>query len=241
MSDNDKIKLETTRKVINDIDSEISELLSKRFIMAEEALDAKKELGMGIYDASREDELLAKLSNQLADNDIKKHILNIYKNILAESKLFQHERSCTGPRVMIINGPNLNKLGTREPEIYGYETYDNLKNYITEKAESLCLKIDIYQSNLEGEIITKIQEAAEYDGLIINPAGYSHTSVAILDALLSIQIPVIEVHLSNIHKRDEFRDRSLSARRAEAVLCGMGFDSYALALEYMAKKLRANL
>lgn len=229
----DEIRLE-----IDALDAEIAGLLSKRLELASEVGGLKKELGHPIYNKNREEAVITKTAGASEDEVKQLHLRHIYETILTESKRYQEGRHFRKPKVMVINGPNLNKLGTREPEVYGYETYEDLIYYLKKKAEGLGFEIECYQSNFEGELITKIQEAAEFDALIINPAGYSHTSIAILDALLSIEIPIVEVHLSNIHKRDEFRDRSLSARRANAVVVGMGFESYGMGLEYLDKILK---
>jgi 3-dehydroquinate dehydratase-2 len=132
---------------------------------------------------------------------------------------------------MVLNGPNLNLLGTREPEVYGTGTLDDLETLCAETAEGLGASIDFRQTNLEGELITWVQEArTRASGLIINPAGYSHTSIALMDALTTLDIPVIEVHLSNIHKRESFRHHSYVSRAALGVICGLGFAGYRLAL-----------
>ncbi len=135
------------------------------------------------------------------------------------------------PLILVLNGPNLNMLGTREPDIYGVQTLDDLETLCAETAEGLGLAIECRQSNIEGELITWVQEARERAaGLIINPAGYSHSSIALMDALLALEIPVIEVHLSNIHKRESFRQHSYASRAANGVICGLGFAGYRLAL-----------
>jgi 3-dehydroquinate dehydratase II len=137
----------------------------------------------------------------------------------------------TSPLILVLNGPNLNLLGTREPEIYGTGTLDDLETLCAETAEGLGVGIEFRQSNNEGELISWVQEArGRAAGLIINPAGYSHTSVALMDAILAVDIPVIEVHLSNIHKRETFRQHSYVSLAADAVICGLGFAGYRLAL-----------
>ena len=134
--------------------------------------------------------------------------------------------------ILIINGPNLNLLGQREPDIYGYDTYQNLIDTCSLVASRLKIAIKIKQSNHEGEIIDLIQEASNYaQGLIINPAGYSHTSVAILDALKFLTIPIIEVHLTDITKREYFRQKSLTSLAATEVIMGKGISGYIEALE----------
>jgi 3-dehydroquinate dehydratase-2 len=135
------------------------------------------------------------------------------------------------PLILVLNGPNLNLLGTREPEIYGTGTLDDLETLCAETAEGLGIGIEFRQSNLEGELITWIHEArSRAAGLIINPAGYSHTSIAMMDAISALEIPVIEVHLSNIHKREAFRHHSYISHAADGVICGLGFAGYRLAL-----------
>jgi 3-dehydroquinate dehydratase-2 len=135
------------------------------------------------------------------------------------------------PLIAVLNGPNLNLLGLREPDIYGSGTLDELETLCAETAEGLGLAIDFRQTNLEGELISWVHEArGNAAGLVINPAGYSHTSIALMDALLAVDLPVIEVHLSNIHNRETFRAHSYVSRAAQGVICGLGFAGYRLAL-----------
>ncbi len=143
-------------------------------------------------------------------------------------------------KIIVINGPNLNMLGIREPEIYGQQTYADLAAAVERWADELGLDAEVYQSNHEGEIVTKIQQAyfEKADGIVINAAAYTHTSVAILDALKAVQIPTVEVHLSDIHARDEFRKHSYVSLYAEKMICGKGFEGYREALEYLAEKLK---
>jgi 3-dehydroquinate dehydratase-2 len=144
----------------------------------------------------------------------------------------------TRPLVAVLNGPNLNLLGVREPALYGAATIDDLEALCVETAEALDLAIDFRQSNHEGEIITWVQECrTRARGIIINPGGYSHTSVALMDALLAAELPVIEVHLTNIHAREEFRRTSLVSRVAQGVICGLGIRGYGLALTAIAEML----
>jgi 3-dehydroquinate dehydratase II len=142
------------------------------------------------------------------------------------------------PLVAVLNGPNLNMLGLRQPEIYGAATLDDIEQLCAETAEGLDLAIDFRQTNGEGELISWVQECrGRAQGIVINPAGYSHTSVALLDALLSTELPVIEVHISNIHRREQFRHHSYVSTMATGVLCGFGTHGYALALIAMARLL----
>lgn len=138
--------------------------------------------------------------------------------------------------VLILNGPNLNMLGSREPEIYGSETLSDIEGACVAQGEVLDVKVDFRQSNGEGELVDWIQEASgDHAGIIINAGAYTHTSIAILDALRACRLPVIEVHLSNIFQREEFRHQSYISPVAVGVICGFGGHGYGLALEAMAK------
>jgi 3-dehydroquinate dehydratase-2 len=142
--------------------------------------------------------------------------------------------------VTLLNGPNLNLLGLRQPEIYGRETLDDVTAKVADLAEDLGLRLRALQSNHEGQLIDWIQEArATSAGIILNPGGFSHTSVAILDALHAFEGPVLEVHISNIHKREAFRHHSYVSQRADGVIAGFGTEGYLLALRRMASLLAA--
>lgn len=133
-------------------------------------------------------------------------------------------------KIQIINGPNINLLGRREPEIYGSRGFIDYFNELQEKYPDI--EFDYYQSNIEGELIDKIQDTGfEYDGIILNAGAYTHTSIALQDAIRSIVCPVIEVHISNVHKREEFRHKSMISCACKGVICGFGLDSYRLAVE----------
>jgi 3-dehydroquinate dehydratase-2 len=150
---------------------------------------------------------------------------------------FPH-RLTMAQKILILNGPNLNLLGTREPEIYGAETLGDIERACADHAGKLGLEADFRQSNQEGELVQWIQEAREnHAAVIINAGAYTHTSVAILDALLAIDLPVMEVHLSNIYKRDEFRHHSYISKAATGVICGLGSQGYLLALDALAARL----
>ena len=142
--------------------------------------------------------------------------------------------------ILVLNGPNLNLLGTREPDIYGQETLESIEAACQGRAEALGLTVTFKQTNDEGELVTWIQEARKsHAGLIVNAGAYTHTSVALLDALSAIDLPIIEVHLSNIHKREEFRHHSYVSKAADGMICGLGGQGYELALEALAKRLSA--
>ncbi len=142
------------------------------------------------------------------------------------------------PLVAVLNGPNMNMLGLRQPHLYGADTLDDLEALCAETAEALDLAIDFRQSNLEGELISWVQEfRGRAAGIIINPAGYTTTSIALMDALLASELPVIEVHITNIHRREEFRQHSYVSKVAVGVIAGLGIRGYGLALTAMAEML----
>ena len=142
-------------------------------------------------------------------------------------------------KILIINGPNLNLLGDREESKYGKITLEEVKKNCETHAESINLKIKFDQSNIEGEIVTIIQKAkGNFDGIIINAAGYTHTSVAILDALLAVKLPTIEVHITNIYNREDFRKKSLISKAARSIICGFGVKGYIMALDSMKEILK---
>jgi len=144
-------------------------------------------------------------------------------------------------RIRVLHGPNLNLLGTREQSIYGTLSLDDINSTIAKLAKELAVKVDIRQSNHEGELVTWIQEARTgYDGIILNPAGYTHTSIAIRDAIAAVSLPTIEVHLSNIHQREEFRQRSCIAGVTLGQIVGLGATGYLLALRGLHEHLTAS-
>lgn len=140
-------------------------------------------------------------------------------------------------KLLLINGPNLNRLGLREPEIYGYETLQDLENQVTQFAKLHGAEVTCYQSNHEGLIIDKLHEASgNYDGIILNPGAFTHYSYAIRDAIASIQVPVIEVHISNVHAREEFRHSSVTAPVTAGQIVGLGLFGYNLAVLALLEK-----
>lgn len=142
------------------------------------------------------------------------------------------------PRILVLHGPNLNLLGTREPEIYGYTTLDDINTMIAARAAEAGIETAFYQSNHEGDLVDAIQQANhKFDFIIFNAAAFTHYSIAIRDAIAAIDVPVIEVHLSNIHQREEFRHTSVLAPVAMGQICGLGVESYLAALEAIIYKL----
>ena len=141
--------------------------------------------------------------------------------------------------IIVINGPNLNLLGEREQSQYGSIKYEELKNKSLNYSKGLGINVYFTQSNIEGEIVTMIQKAKNvYHGIIINAAGYTHTSVAILDALLAVKLPTIEVHITNIYNREEFRKKSLISKAANGIICGSGIKGYIMALDSIGDILK---
>ena len=140
-------------------------------------------------------------------------------------------------KILFLNGPNLNMLGIREPDIYGRQTYGDLESYIRDFCRELNIRCELYQSNHEGALVDAIQAAyGKMDAIVINPAAYTHTSVAILDALKAVGIPTVEVHLSDINAREEFRRHSYVSMAAAKTICGLGFEGYREALNYFTKQ-----
>lgn len=140
-------------------------------------------------------------------------------------------------KLLVINGPNINMLGVREPDIYGKQTYTDLIDLLIETAEQLQVELELYQSNHEGDIVDRIQRAyGVIDGIVINPAAYTHTSIAILDALKAVGIPAVEVHLSDISEREAFRHISYPGLYCEKTIKGQGFDGYCQAMRYLKEK-----
>ena len=142
--------------------------------------------------------------------------------------------------VLVINGPNLNLLGLREPDIYGRETYRDLESLVQETCEQENIQVTLFQSNHEGAIVDKIQEALGlYDGIVINPAAYTHTSIAILDALRAVAIPAVEVHISDLSSREAFRQKSYPAQACAKTFMGLGLEGYRHAILFLKSHLEA--
>ena len=144
-------------------------------------------------------------------------------------------------KILVINGPNLNMLGVREPDIYGRKTYDDLLLYIKEEADRLGVAVEFYQSNHEGDIVDKIQSAyGNTDGIVINPAAYTHTSIAIPDALKAVGIPTVEIHVSDVSAREEYRQVSYVREVCIKTICGMGLSGYNAAVDCLAENYQSN-
>lgn len=144
------------------------------------------------------------------------------------------------PTVLVLNGPSLNLLGTREPEVYGTDTLADVEQRCREAAQGLGLEVEFAQHNGEGELIDAVHAArTRCAAIVLNPAGYSHTSIALMDALAAVALPVVEVHISNVHRREEFRHHSYLSAVSDAVIVGAGVDGYRLAVDHLVRKLTA--
>ncbi|TAL56651.1 type II 3-dehydroquinate dehydratase [Pandoraea sp.] len=145
-------------------------------------------------------------------------------------------------RILVLHGPNLNLLGTREPGVYGHTTLADIERALQTQAQSASVTLESFQSNHEGALVDRIQAAAtdKVDYIIINPAAYTHTSVALRDALAAVDIPFVEVHLSNVHRRESFRHHSYFSELAEGVICGLGWHGYGYALDFALRRLSGN-
>lgn len=140
--------------------------------------------------------------------------------------------------ILVLNGPNLNMLGRREPGIYGRRTYDDLVTMIQEKAKALGVGVEVRQSNHEGVLVDWIQQAlGEFDAIVINPAAYTHTSVALLDAAKAVELPMVEVHISDVSKREDFRQRSYIRQACKKTIAGHGMEGYLEAMEWLVEKI----
>ncbi len=140
-------------------------------------------------------------------------------------------------KILVLNGPNLNMLGIREPEIYGKNTYDDLCDLINAYSKEKRIIVDIFQSNHEGDLVDEIQDAySEYDGIVINPAAYTHTSIALLDALKSVGIPAVEVHISDVYKREDYRQISYVREYCFETIAGYGFEGYLKAIDLLLER-----
>ena len=144
-------------------------------------------------------------------------------------------------KVIIINGPNLNMLGKREPEFYGKDTLKNIEDKCIEESKTLGLESSFFQSNHEGELIDKIQKSSSFDGLIINAGAFTHTSIAIHDALKTLKISKIEIHISNIYAREDYRRKSITSEAVNGVICGFGENGYVLAIDAIKKLIYSEI
>lgn len=232
------MELNDIRNEIDKIDDEIAMLLDKRFALVEQVAAAKIGINKQVRDTAREESILARVGKSVMHAD---SVSAVFKNIFSASRANQTDIMLKNARknsdthfkaIKVINGVNLNMLGIREPDIYGDKSYIALEQFIENSASELNLYASVVQFNHEGDIVDEIQSCLnKYDGIIINPGAYTHTSVAIADALKAVNIPVVEVHLSDVDSREPFRKISYIAPIAIKTIKGHGFEGYKMALE----------
>ncbi len=231
--------LNEAREIINHADEQIIAALKERMDAVIEVARYKQAHNLPVLDAAREEKVLDRVA-ALAGDKLSPMARALYKQIMALSRDYQTKLlgRDAAKRFLVLNGPNLNMLGIREPDIYGRKTYEDLKNYIHTEAEKLGVGVEIFQSNHEGALVEKIQSAlGQFDGIVINPAAYTHTSVAILDALKAVALPAAEVHLSNVSARESFRQVSYAGMACQKTFAGYGFEGYQKALAFLFEEV----
>ena len=230
--------LNEARSIINRADEQIIAALKERMRAVTEVARYKQAHNLPVLDEKREEKVLDRVA-AMAGDDMSDMARELYKHIMALSRDYQTKMLGRDGkiRLLVLNGPNLNMLGVREPDIYGKQTYADLTAYIRAEAEKLGADVEIFQSNHEGALVEKIQSALNrFDGIVINPAAYTHTSVAILDALKAVALPAVEVHLSDVNAREAFRHVSYAGMACEKTYAGHGFEGYRLAMEYLCRR-----
>ena len=230
--------LNEARSIINRADEQIIAALKERMRAVTEVARYKQAHNLPVLDEKREEKVLDRVA-AMAGDDMSDMARELYKHIMALSRDYQTKmRGRDGKiRLLVLTGPNLNRLGVREPDMYGKQTYADLTAYIRAEAEKLGADVEIFQSNHEGALVEKIQSALNrFDGIVINPAAYTHTSVAILDALKAVALPAVEVHLSDVNAREAFRHVSYAGMACEKTYAGHGFEGYRLAMEYLCRR-----
>lgn len=230
--------LNEARSIINRADEQIIAALKERMRAVTEVARYKQAHDLPVLDEKREEKVLERVA-AMAGDDLGDMARELYRHIMALSRDYQTKMLGRDGRIrlLVLNGPNLNMLGIREPDIYGKQTYADLTAYIRAEAEKLGADVEIFQSNHEGALVEKIQAALHhFDGIVINPAAYTHTSVAILDALKAVALPAVEVHLSDVSAREAFRHVSYAGMACEKTYAGHGFEGYKLAMEYLCQR-----
>ena len=229
------------RKEIDTIDRQIASLIEKRMRRTDEIGEIKAEKGLPVSDPAREDAVLEALTSSVSP-DVRQDLTALYRLLFARSRARQSElRAGSGEnslRVLVLNGPNLDMLGIREPELYGNKDYASLVEFIGQAAKEEKLLVSCVQSNSEPELIDRIHASmGRYDGIVFNPAAYTHTSVALLDALKAVGLPCVEVHLTDVSSREPFRAVSYVRQACIACVTGEGFEGYRKALKILKEHL----
>lgn len=238
--------LHTARVRINAIDTKMVELFAERMRAAAEIAAAKAEQGLPVLDAGREEQVLERVTEQ-AGETLAPYIRTLYQTMFAVSRDYQ-AALLSAPstrekhsKILVINGPNLNMLGIREKNIYGTETYADLRALLEKAFAKAGVSGEIYQSNHEGDLVDRIQRAYfdGMDGIVINPAAYTHTSVAVLDALKAVSLPTVEVHISALEEREDFRQISYAGKACVKTIIGRGLQGYVDAVAFLADHIKS--
>ena len=227
--------LKDFRSQIDTIDNELMRLFDQRMDVVSKIAEYKEEHGLPVFDPHREQEKLSQINNP--------HARKLYSALFEISRERQTKARTdlqNKTHILVINGPNLNMLGVREPNIYGNKSYSDLVAFVEQTCDELSVVCECFQSNHEGEIIDVIQAAyGKFNGIVINPAAFTHTSIAIYDALKAVGIRAVEVHLSNITEREEYRKTSYVSAACERTIAGHGFEGYAQAIRWLATERKS--
>lgn len=240
----DSINLDEIRNNINEIDEKIAVLFEQRMENVKKVAEYKIANGKPILDEAREKAVIERNVAYIKNEDLKPYYVSFIKDMMKISRVYQKNLtevvgvSKNSKKILVINGSNLNMLGIREPGIYGNDNYEVLCEKINQTCERLGIDVEIYQSNHEGDLVDKIQSAyGNVSGIVINPGAYTHTSVAILDALKAVSIPTVEVHISDVDSRENFRQVSYVGLYAVKTIKGKGIDGYVEAIEYLNEEV----
>ena len=239
------MELEEARTQIREVDEAMRALFVRRMEAVRAVAAYKAAYGLPVEDAAQEARVLGALAPGVADADVRACYERFLRDVMANSKDWQREllarvddEAARPVRILVINGPNLNLLGLREPDIYGTQSYAALCELIEKHAADLGICVDIYQSNHEGDLVDVIQGArGRASGIVINPGAYTHTSVALLDALRAVSLPAVEVHLSDVNAREAFRAVSFVRPACVACIAGHGVAGYIEALDLLVSCL----
>jgi 3-dehydroquinate dehydratase-2 len=258
-SDRTDGELTNLRTEIDRVDGELVGLFARRMKFVKAIGEYKRSHNLGVYDEDRERRVI-ETAIERAPDELGSEVASLMRSLMALARGYQHaaDLGVVAPasgdsrdsessaaiashdatpsggeklkKIAIINGPNLNMLGRREPDVYGAETLNDVESWLAERASGLGLALTFVQSNVEGEIVTAIQEAGDCDGIVLNAGAYTHYSIAIRDAVAAVTAPVVEVHISNVYAREDFRHVSVIGPVCEGSIAGFGRDSYLLAL-----------
>lgn len=236
------MELDEARCKIRAVDCAMQELFLRRMGLVAEVAAYKAAHGLPVEDATQEARMTAELGAAVSEPALRAAYERFLGGVVQTSKEWQRHliaRDGSKMRILVINGPNINMLGVREPEVYGTDTFATLCARIEEHARVLGVSVELYQSNHEGALVDKIQAAlGVFDGIIINPGAYTHTSIALLDALRAVALPAVEVHLSDVSAREDFRQISYIRAACMATICGRGIAGYLDAMDVLVARLR---